>query len=78
VLFRSIVVSAGAPKLPALLLAQLADGGRLVAPVGERDDQTLFVVERHGDEYDTRSAGPVRFVDLRGRYGWGGVGSAQA
>ncbi len=64
--------------MPALLLAQLADGGRLVIPVGDREDQRLVVVTRRGDEFDTSSATPVRFVDLTGRYGWGGVGPPQA
>ena len=76
--YDAIVVSAGAPRVPALLLAQLADGGRLVIPVGERDNQKLIVVERRGAEFVTESATPVRFVDLTGRYGWGGAGPPQA
>jgi protein-L-isoaspartate(D-aspartate) O-methyltransferase len=73
-----VVVSAGAPRVPALLLAQLADGGRLIIPVGERDQQKLIVIERRGAEFVTESATPVRFVDLTGRYGWGGAGPPQA
>jgi protein-L-isoaspartate(D-aspartate) O-methyltransferase len=76
--YDAIVVSAGAPRVPALLLAQLADGGRLVIPVGERDQQKLIVVERRGAEFVTEAATPVRFVDLTGRYGWGGAGPPQA
>jgi protein-L-isoaspartate O-methyltransferase len=49
-----------------------------VIPVGDREDQRLVVVTRRGDEFDTSSATPVRFVDLTGRYGWGGVGPPQA
>jgi protein-L-isoaspartate(D-aspartate) O-methyltransferase len=76
--YDAILVSAGAPRLPTLLLAQLADGGRLIAPVGPRDDQKLVVVTRHGDEYEQTSDIAVRFVDLTGRYGWGGAGPAEA
>jgi protein-L-isoaspartate(D-aspartate) O-methyltransferase len=76
--YDAIVVSAGAPRVPALLLAQLADGGRLVIPVGERDQQQLVTVERRGSEFVTQSATQVRFVDLTGRYGWGGAGPPQA
>jgi protein-L-isoaspartate(D-aspartate) O-methyltransferase len=76
--YDAIVISAGAPRVPALLLAQLADGGRLVAPVGDREEQVLVVIERRGEEYTTRTAGSVRFVDLRGRYGFGGMGAPSA
>lgn len=76
--YDAVVVSAGAPRVPALLLAQLADGGRLIIPVGERDQQKLVVIERRGAEFVTESATPVRFVDLTGRYGWGGTGPPQA
>ena len=70
--YDAILVAAGAPRVPALLPAQLAEGGRLVIPVGERDDQRLVRVERHGDEFRTTEDVPCRFVDLVGRYGWGG------
>ena len=51
--FDVIVVSAGAPRVPAMLVAQLADGGRLVIPVGPPDDQQLMLVRRVGDSYTT-------------------------
>jgi protein-L-isoaspartate(D-aspartate) O-methyltransferase len=70
--FDAIVVWAGAPRVPVLLLAQLADGGRLVAPVGERETQRLTVVTRRGDEFQVDAGTAVRFVDMTGRYGWGG------
>ncbi len=73
-----IVLSAGAPKVPVLLLGQLAPGGRFVGPVGARDNQRLVRITRRGEEFDTDYDIPVRFVDLTGRYGWGGRGPAQA
>jgi protein-L-isoaspartate(D-aspartate) O-methyltransferase len=76
--YDAIVVAAGAPRVPALLLAQLAPGGRLVIPVGPRDSQRLVVVIRDGESYDTTYDIPVRFVDLTGRYGWGGPGAPTA
>jgi len=70
--YDGILVAAGAPRVPALLPAQLADGGRLVIPVGEREDQKLLRIVRHGERFDTDVDIPCRFVDLVGRYGWGG------
>lgn len=76
--YDAIIVAAGAPKLPPHLLDQLADGGRLVCPVGPRDDQRLVKVTRRGDEFDVTHDIGVRFVDLTGRWGWGGSGPAEA
>jgi len=67
-----IIVSAGAPRVPPLLAAELAEGGRLVIPLGGPEEQTLALVRRTGDDfaisYDTR----CRYVDLLGRFGVGG------
>ncbi len=67
-----IIVSAGAPRVPPMLAAELADGGRLVIPLGPPEEQTLALVRRRGDafsiSYDTR----CRYVDLLGRFGVGG------
>jgi protein-L-isoaspartate(D-aspartate) O-methyltransferase len=70
--YDGIVVTAAAPSIPAALLDQLADGGRLVIPVGPRDRQRLVVVTRHGDEWEQRSDGDVVFVPLVGTGGWPG------
>lgn len=69
--FDVIVVSAGAPRIPALLLDQLAEGGRLVLPLGEPDAQVLTRVWRHGNDYTVTEDTRCRYVDLVGRYGVG-------
>ena len=68
--FDAIVVAAGAPDVPAPLLDQLADGGRLVIPVGGRGLQFLKVVIRNGSALETHVDTACRFVDLRGEHGW--------
>ena len=68
--YDAISVAAGAPEVPRALLAQLNDPGRLVIPVGERSDQELLVVSRHGGATETRVATLCRFVPLRGGEGW--------
>lgn len=67
-----IIVSAGAPRIPAMLVSELADGGRLVIPVGGPEEQELAVVRREGDHYVTAYDTRCRYVDLLGRYGVGG------
>lgn len=68
--YNGIIVTAATPEIPAPLKAQLADGGRLVAPVGGRISQELVVLERHGDRFLEELHGDVRFVLLIGEYGW--------
>ena len=66
-----IIVSAGAPRIPAMMVSELADGGRLVIPVGGKDEQELAVVRREGDHYVTAYDTRCRYVDLQGRFGVG-------
>ena len=68
--YDGIIVTAATPEIPQTLTDQLADGGRLVAPVGGRDIQELVTLEKHGDLLIPEPHGGVRFVPLIGRYGW--------
>lgn len=68
--FDGIIVTAAAPSIPTELLAQLADGGRLVIPVGARDRQTLTLVVRHGNDWRQTPHGACVFVPLIGLGGF--------
>jgi protein-L-isoaspartate(D-aspartate) O-methyltransferase len=68
--YAGILVAAAAPSAPQPLLDQLADGGRLVLPVGGRGAQQLEVWERKGREFKRQGNIAVAFVPLRGEYGW--------
>lgn len=68
--YDSILVTAGAPELPEPLCDQLAEGGRMLIPLGDREEQMLTLVSRRGDELERRDIGPVRFVPLIGQYAW--------
>ena len=68
--FDAIIVTAGSPGVPQALVEQLADGGRLVIPVGPSSMQMLTVITRHGSEYKTDEVGSCVFVPLVGMYGW--------
>ncbi len=63
--FDAVLVSAAAPELPLALAEQLADGGRLVLPLGpEAETQILTVWSRHGRELEAQTLCPCRFVPL--------------
>jgi protein-L-isoaspartate(D-aspartate) O-methyltransferase len=68
--YDAILVSAAAPGVPAPLVEQLADGGRLVVPIGDRDEQSLAIITRRGETTSRRDVAPVRFVPLLGAHGW--------
>jgi protein-L-isoaspartate(D-aspartate) O-methyltransferase len=69
-LYDGISVAAGAPAVPAALIAQLNDPGWLVIPVGAMADQELRVIEKSGGRTEERVATFCRFVPLRGDGGW--------
>ena len=68
--FDRIMVTAAAPSVPNSLKDQLADGGRLVMPVGGRGGQDLVALERRGDAFHTERLCGCVFVRLVGREGW--------
>ncbi len=68
--FDAIIVTAAAPDMPESLVEQLADGGRMVIPVGSRGMQSLTVIEKEGGNLRQRVVEMVRFVSLVGKEGW--------
>ncbi|MFP3867317.1 MAG: protein-L-isoaspartate(D-aspartate) O-methyltransferase [Desulfobacteraceae bacterium] len=68
--FDGIIVTAGAPSIPQPLINQLADGGRLVIPVGDQFSQTLTRVVKTPKGLKFDYYGGCRFVRLIGRFGW--------
>jgi protein-L-isoaspartate(D-aspartate) O-methyltransferase len=68
--FDRIIVTAGGPAIPPPLVQQLAEGGRLVLPVGSAENQILTVVDNAGGEIRQRTHGECKFVKLVGKYAW--------
>jgi protein-L-isoaspartate(D-aspartate) O-methyltransferase len=68
--FFAILVTAGAPRLPEPLIAQLAVGGRLVIPVEEGFSQVLYIVRRTVSGISKEKGDRCTFVPLVGKYGW--------
>jgi protein-L-isoaspartate(D-aspartate) O-methyltransferase len=68
--YDKIIVTAGAPSVPEALAGQLAVGGRMVIPCGDRTVQTLEVVEKRERELCRENACDVVFVPLVGEQGW--------
>jgi protein-L-isoaspartate(D-aspartate) O-methyltransferase len=68
--FDGIIVTAGAPEVPESLKKQLAVGGRLIIPVGDRDVQKLVIMKRTEDSYLTEEVFGFKFVPLVGKNGW--------
>jgi protein-L-isoaspartate(D-aspartate) O-methyltransferase len=68
--FDAILVAAAAPAVPKPLLAQLAERGRIIIPVGGAEHQELQLVEKHGDAFPAKILEGCRFVPLVGYHGW--------
>jgi protein-L-isoaspartate(D-aspartate) O-methyltransferase len=68
--YDGIIITAATPEVPRPLLDQLADRGRLVAPVGGHDLQDLITIHKQGISFTRELHGAVRFVPLIGEHGW--------
>ncbi len=68
--YDAIIVTAGAPRVPADLIAQLAIGGRLVIPVGSRFTQELYKITKRRKKEIVENLGGCRFVSLIGKDAW--------
>jgi protein-L-isoaspartate(D-aspartate) O-methyltransferase len=68
--YDAILVAAASPEVPTPLIEQLAPGGRLVVPLGDRSSQVLTLVQRVGGEVRTSTIADVRFVPLLGEFGF--------
>jgi len=70
--YDGIIITAATPMVPRPLIEQLAEGGRLIAPVGGRDIQELLRIIKKGGSMNEEHYGGVRFVPLIGECGWSG------
>jgi len=68
--YDRIIVTAGSPEPPKALLAQLAEKGRMVIPVGGKTGQKLMIITRQDDKYDIIEHDFRDFVPLIGKKGW--------
>ena len=68
--YDAILVAAGGPEIPQPLLEQLAEGGRMLVPVGTREMQRLVLVRRQGGRFHQEEVLDCTFVPLLGRFGW--------
>jgi protein-L-isoaspartate(D-aspartate) O-methyltransferase len=68
--YDAILVGAAAPEIPPAYVEQLAEGGRLLIPLGGREGQTLHLFTRKGETLEQKDIAPVRFVPLLGKHSW--------
>ena len=68
--YDAILIAAAAPAVPEPLVEQLAEGGQLIAPVGDEDKQALQLITKSEGKLIVQQGGPCRFVPLMGRHGW--------
>lgn len=70
--FDAVLIAASTREIPKMLVDQLGDSGRLIAPVGDLEQQNLTVLTRKNDRIISHEIGYCKFVPLVGRYGWPG------
>ncbi len=68
--FDAMVISAASPQIPHPYLEQLAEGGRLVVPVGDEDAQQLVLLRKKSGRIERKILSGCRFVKLKGKYGF--------
>ena len=68
--YDGIIVTAAAPEVPQPLLDQLANGGRLVIPIGDLESQSIRILTRVGERYESLDVQGFKFVPLIGKKGW--------
>jgi protein-L-isoaspartate(D-aspartate) O-methyltransferase len=68
--YNAILVAAGAPAVPSALIEQLAPGGRMLIPIGDRKEQKLLLYRRTENGVETEEITRCTFVPLIGRFGW--------
>lgn len=68
--YDGIIVTAGAPVIPSALKHQLAEGGRLIIPVGDENKQAMYRIIRQGDDFVEEVYNDFKFVPLIGKDGW--------
>jgi len=71
--YDAILVGAGAPEVPSTYHEQLTEGGRILIPLGDKEEQTLYMFTRRGERLEQTEIAPVRFVPLVGKYSWEGM-----
>jgi protein-L-isoaspartate(D-aspartate) O-methyltransferase len=68
--YDAILVGAAAPELPKTYVEQIGEGGQILIPLGDREEQTLFMFTKRGDQLEKTEIAPVRFVPLLGKHSW--------
>ncbi len=68
--YDAVIVTAGAPKIPEMLIQQLKSGGKIAIPVGDRESQQLIIGTKNDDALITEIAEGFKFVPLIGKQGW--------
>jgi protein-L-isoaspartate(D-aspartate) O-methyltransferase len=71
--YDAILLGAGAPEVPSTYHEQVTEGGRILIPLGDKEEQTLYMFTRRGDALEQIEIAPVRFVPLVGKYSWEGM-----